>query len=498
MLKGFNSANKTTFNTCRLGAAKSCTAIALLVLSGCAIGPDYHRPNALIDAGPLAFKNDSAWKLAQPASVDIAETWWTVYGDPQLNQLVDRANQANQSLAQAQAQYRQAMSLVPAAQAANAPTLGASANEGRGLAYTQGAQAQGNSHTWSFLAGWEPDFWGRVSHTVEAANANAQASADDYGAARLAVQATLVNDYLQLRMLDSQAELYALLVNGYAKALQITQSQQRLGVSSYTDVELANATLMAAKAQAADIKLVRDQLEHAIAVLTGSIPARFTIAPLQSGATLPQLPTVPLTLASELLERRPDIAAAERRVAAANANIGIQSSAWFPNLQLAASYGNAGPSLGDWFYTPYQAWAVGGTLAATLFDGGLRNAQSEQVNAAFDAAAAAYRQTVLNGFQEVEDNLSAVAELRHEIEFQNAAVQSSRVAERAILSQYRAGTALYTAVISVQATRMANERTALQLQARLYAASVTLIKAIGGGWHGIAPTTGAAIAEVHS
>ena len=491
MLKGFNSANRTAFNIWRDGAAKSCTAIALLLLAGCAVGPDYQRPAALADAGALALKENAAWKSAQPSAVDLSESWWTVYGDARLNQLVEQANKSNQSLAMAQAQYRQAKALVPSAQAANAPTLGMSASEGRGLAYSQGAPAQGNSHNWSFQAAWEPDFWDRVSRTVEAASANAQASADDLSAARLAVQATLVNDYLQLRMVDSQSELFAQLVGGYGKALQITQAQARLGVAGPTDVELANATLNAAKAQATDLALTRGQLEHAMAVLTGSIPARFSIAPLPPGATPPQLPTLPASLASELLERRPDIAAAERRVAAANANIGVARAAWFPRLQLASNYGNAGPSLGDWFFTPYQAWAIGGTLAGTLFDGGLRTAQAEQAKAAFDAAAAAYRQTVLNGFQEVEDNLRALTELQHEWEFQNAAVQSSRVAEHSILSQYRVGTAPYTAVVTVQASRLTNERTALQLQARLFTASVALIKAIGGGWHGAAPDTAA-------
>ena len=298
-------------------------------------------------------------------------------------------------------------------------------------------------------------------------------------------------------MLDSQSALYVQLIGGYAKALQITQSQLRMGVTSNSDVELAKATLSGAQAQAADIQLTRAQLEHAIAVLTGSLPARFSIAELPTGAMLPQLPAVPATLASELLERRPDIAAAERRVAAANANIGVARAAWFPNLQLAANYGNAGPSLGSWFYTPYQAWALGGTLASALFDGGLRTAQNAQAKAVFDAAAAAYRQTVLSGIQEVEDNLSAMAELQHEMEFQSAAVKSSRAAERALLSQYRAGTAPYTAVVSIQATRLANERTALQMQARLFTASVALIKAIGGGWNGKAPFDATAVAEIH-
>lgn len=482
MHTGFKTIDRTALRGWRQSAAMSISAITLAVLAGCAAGPDYQRPSALADAAPLAFKEDAAWKSAQPAAVDTTEPWWTAYADAQLNALVTQANASNQSLAQAQAQYRQAQALVPAAQAANTPTLGLSASEGRAQAYTQGAPTLGNSHAWSLQAGWEPDFWGRISRTVEAASANAQASSDDYQAARLAVQASVVNNYLQLRLADRQSDLYTLLIAGYTKSLQITQAQQRLGVASPTDVELANATLQSAQAQAADIGLTRSQLEHAIAVLTGNIPARFSIARLPADGLAPQLPTVPAILPSELLERRPDIAAAERRVAAANANIGVAQSAWFPSLKLAASYGNAGPSLDNWFFTPFEAWAVGGTLAATLFDGGLRTAQNAQAKAAFDAAAAAYRQTVLNGIQEVEDNLSAMAELQHEMQYQEAAVQSSRNAERAILSQYRAGTTPYTAVVTVQASRLTNERTLLQLQGRMFTASVALIKAIGGGW----------------
>ena len=466
----------------RAAAAPWAAALALLLLAGCAVGPDYQRPAALADASAPAFKESAAWKPAQPGQADSQQAWWAVFQDATLNQLLEQAMQSSQTLAQAQAQYRQALALVPAAQAANLPTLGLSASAGRGESFTQGVSTLGNSHAWSLQAGWEPDFWGRVSRSVELAGAAAQASADDFAAARLTLQATLVTDYLQLRMLDRQSDLYARTVDGYTKALHITQAQLRLGVASQTDVELANATLAAAQAQAQDVLLSRAQLEHAIAVLSGKLPAQFAIARLAADASLPQLPSVPGLMPSELLERRPDIAAAERRVAQANANIGVVKAAWFPNLTLSAAYGNAGPLLDNWFYTPYEAWAVGGTLAASLFDGGLRSAQNDQAKAAFDAAAAAYRQTVLNGFQEVEDNLSALAQLQHELEFQGAALQSARVAERATLSQYRAGTAPYTAVVSVQATSLNTERALLQLQGRLYAASVTLVKALGGGW----------------
>jgi len=483
MFFGFHSSAMTRRIGWCTAAARCCTALTLTALAGCAVGPDYQRPQVLPDSVQPAFKESGAWKPAQPGQVDSSEHWWTAYNDAVLNQLVEQAGRANQTLAQAQAQYRQAAALVPAAQSAGLPTLGVSASEGRGQAFTEGVNALSPSHAWSFQAGWEPDFWGHVSRSVELAGASAQASAADYAAARLTVQATLVNDYFQLRMLDRQSDLYQRVIEGYQKALHITQAQYRLGVAAQADVALANATLTSAQAQAADIRLTRGQLEHAIAVLTGVLPAQFSIAALAPDAALPEPAQVPSVVASELLQRRPDIAGAERRVATANANIGVVRSAWFPSLTLGASYGNAGPDLANWFYTPYQAWAVGGTLAATLFDGGLRTAQNDQARAAFDAAAAAYRQTVLAGFQEVDDNLTAIAELRHEIAFQNAAVQSSRLSERSILSQYRAGTAQYTAVITVQATTLANERAVLQLQARLYAATITLVKALGGGWH---------------
>ena len=492
MSPGFHLSDAKRRLAWRSAVARWCTALSLTALAGCAVGPDYQRPQALPGTEPPAFKESGAWKPAQPGQVDLSDHWWTAYNDAVLNQLVEKAATANQTLAQAQAQYQQAAALVPAAQSANLPTLGVSASEGRGQVFSQGVSDLAPSHAWSFQAGWEPDFWGHVSRSVELADASAQASAADYAAARLTVQASLVNNYFQLRLLDRQSDLYLRVIAGYQKALQITQAQYRQGVAAQSDVELANATLTSAQAQAADIRLTRGQLEHAIAVLTGALPAQFSIVALAPDAALPPPVQVPAIVASELLERRPDIAGAERRVAAANANIGVVRSAWFPTLTLAASYGNTGPDLANWFYTPYQAWAVGGTLAATLFDGGLRTAQNDQAKAAFEAAAAAYRQTVLAGFQEVEDNLTALAELAHEIAFQTAAVQSSRVSERSILSQYRAGTAQYTAVVTVQASTLANERAVLQLQARHYAAAVALMKALGGGWH-----TGAATPAAH-
>ena len=481
----------------RQGTVLSLTA-ALAILSGCAVGPNYSRPAPLVDASAPAFSDSAAWKMAEPGQADIQSDWWTVYQDTLLNQLVAQAMQANQSLAQTQAVYAQAQALVPAAQAANSATLAASAGVNRAQAYSQGASSVTTTHAWGLQAAWEPDFWGRVSRSVELAGANAQAGAADLANARLVLQATVVNDYLQLRLIDRQLDLYDRLITGYQKALKIVEAQLRNGVAGPSDVELARATLSAAQAQAEDLQLSRGQLNHAIAVLVGKLPAQFSIARLPADAALPVAPAVPAVIPSQLLERRPDIAAAERRVAAANANIGVVRSAWFPNLTLAGSYGNAGPSFDNWLNTPFEAWALGATLAGSLFDGGLRDAQNAQAKAAFDAAAAGYRQTVLAGFQDVEDNLTALAQLQREIAYQKAATDSSLAAERVTLRQYQAGTVPYTTVVTVQATALNNQRTVVQLQSRLLLASVALIKAIGGGWHAPTDTTAAPSASAAS
>ncbi len=457
-------------------------ALVLSALAGCATGPDYAKPPAPIGATAAAFKEDSAWKSATPGSADISSAWWQLYADAQLSSLVEQANAANFSLQQVQAQYRQSLALVDTAQAAWYPSLGATAAPGRARASSSGVYSINSTHSLQLQSSWVPDVWGRVSRQVEAATASSEASAADLAAARLLVQTTLVNNYLQLRLADRQQQIYAQTLEGYEKALRLTQSQLRAGVVTRSDVSLANATLKAAQAQAIDIRLTRSQLEHAIAVLLGKTPAEFSIAPLANGAALPILPNVPLGVPSSLLERRPDIAAAERRVAVANANIGVAQAAWYPSLTLGTSVGNAGPGLVAWFSKSQAVWAVGATLAGTLFDGGLRTAQNAQARAAFDGAAAQYKQTVLNGFLEVEDNLAAQRELGQELAAQHEALASAKESERILLAQYRAGTASYQAVITAQTLALNNERTALQLQGRQMASSVALVKALGGGW----------------
>ena len=450
-----------------------------LGVAGCSAGPDYQRPAPPPGVDLPAFKESGLWRPAAPAQIDPQGRWWTAYGDAPLNALVEQANAANPTLAQAEAQYRQAQALAAGARAALYPTAGLGASVSRSRSITSGVSSLGNAHAWSLEASWEPDLWGGARRNVEAAGDAAQASAADLAAARLAVQAAVADNYLQLRLADEQRALYASTIEGYQKALALTQAQYRAGVVTSADVALAQNTLAAAQAAAADVDLTRRQLEHALAALLGQTPGAFDLpaAPLQA-----ELPAAPPGLPSQLLERRPDIAAAERRVAAANAQIGVAQAAYFPNLTLGASGGYQGSGFGPWFLAPGRVWALGATLAGTLFDGGARSAQVEQARANLDAAAAGYRQTVLNGFQEVEDNLAALGELAREQAAQQEAARAAHESARVLLAQYRAGTASYTAVVTAQALALTADRAVLQLRGRQFAASVALIKAIGGGW----------------
>ncbi len=450
-------------------------------LGACAVGPDYQRPSAPEGVSAPAFKEGGQWKTATPASADSAKPWWSAFGDSRLDALVEEANRANQDVQVAEAQYRQAQALVQNARSDFFPTLGANASVDRQRGKNAfGVSTLGNSHAWSLDASWEPDLWGRVRRGVENASDNAQASDADLAAARLAVQASVVSDYIQLRVADAQQKLFERTLEAFRKSLKITQSQYRAGVVTRGDVELANTTLQAAQAQAVDNDLTRRQLEHAIAVLLGKTPSQFSIAQDEFALRLPE---VPVGVPSELLERRPDIAGAERRAAAANAGIGVAQAAYYPSLSLTASGGFGGAGLGPWLAAPDKVWALGFALAGTLLDGGARSAQVAQARAAFDASAAQYRKTVLGGFQEVEDNLAALELLARERESQDLAVKSAREAERVALSQYRAGTTTFLSVVTAQSLALTNERTALDLQGRQFAASVALVKAVGGGWN---------------
>jgi len=447
-----------------------------LLFAGCAAGPDYHRPNLPATPAALqAYAEDGPWRQAAPTQADDHGSWWLRYGDAGLDALLQQVSDANQTLQQAQAQFRQAQAVELGAHAPLWPQLDVAAQASRARTRTAtGTQLQSNREA-SVVASWEPDLWGRLRRSVEAADAEARASQADLAAVRLEVQAAAVDGYIQLRLNDSLHDLFARTVDAYQRSLQIAEAQLRTGVATQADVSLARSTLAAAQAEAVDVDLVRSQTEHALAVLAGKAPADFRLgaAPLQL-----QLPPAPAALPSQLLERRPDIAAAEQRVIAANAGIGIARTAWFPDLDLSASRGEA--ALGSWATAPAAVWAVGASLAATLFDGGARRAQNAAARAAFDAAAADYRQTVLAGFQDVEDNLAALRELAQERQYAEQALQAARDSQDVLLRQYQSGTTTYLAVIQSQALALDSERNSLQLRARELAAGVALIKALGG------------------
>lgn len=458
-------------------------AAALAALAGCAVGPDYVRPAMNI---PAAYKESGPWRGASPGTIDAHSEWWRAYGDTTLDRLVTRADAANQNIRQAQAQYRQAQAAAAAARASFWPTLDASAGAQRARTNTNGLRL-GNTYSVGLTAGWEPDLWGGIRRSVEAGEAASQASAADLAAARLSIQATVAQDYMQLRVTDLQLDLYTRTLAGYQKALQLTQSQYASGVALRSDVALAQNQLSTAQAQALDLRAQRSQLEHALAILVGKAPADFSLPPAAGGQAgslaLPmRLPETPVGVPSQLLERRPDIAAAERRAAAANASIGVARAAYFPALTLGASGGYSSGSFAQWFNLPGRVWALGATLAESLFDGGLRKARSDEAIAAYDAAVAQYKQTVLGGFQEVEDNLALLRILRDEAAAQEQAVQSAQLALRLALAQYRAGTSIYLNVITAQTLALGAERSLAQLHGRQLLASVALITATGGGW----------------
>jgi NodT family efflux transporter outer membrane factor (OMF) lipoprotein len=443
-------------------------------LTGCAIGPDYVKPSV---ETPAVFKEaPSNWKLAEPQDLAPRGQWWQVFGDPVLNGLLEQVEVSNQNIKQAEAQYRQAEALVQGARAGLFPSMGADVSATR----SGSSAGVGNKFSLNLNAGWEPDIWGKIRRTVEANQSGAEASAADLAAAKLSAQASVAQNYFQLRVADLQRELFQRTVEGYQKSLQMSRNKYAVGVVGRSDVAQAETQLKATQAQAVDLELQRAQLEHAIAVLIGKAPANFS---LPAAPFTAKLPAIPGALPSRLLERRPDIAAAERRAAAANAEIGVAKAAYFPDLTLSASGGFVASSFAHWLSVPNRIWSLGPALVATLFDGGLRASKTKQAEAGYDATVANYRQTVLAAFQEVEDNLAALRILEQEAALQDAAVLAAQESERLALNQYQAGTVDYLQVVSAQTAALSNQRSAAQLTARQLAASVLLVKALGGGWN---------------
>ena len=461
--------------------AAALAAVALM-LAGCMVGPDYVRPTA---PTPAAFKEMTEWKVAQPRDDAPRGAWWDAFGDQDLDALMRQVDLSNQTIAAAAARMREAQAATQAARAALFPVVtgnAAAARSGRaaGTSTGSGAPTVANSYNVAVDINWEIDLWGGVRRGVESSTAAAQASAADLAAATLSAQALLAQDYLLLRVQDAQIELLKDTVAGYEKSLQLTRNQYAAGVIARGDVAQAEAQLKSTQAQVLDARITRAQLEHAIAVVVGKPPAELAIAPRPLTATFP---AIPVALPSELLERRPDVAAAERRAAAANAQIGVAQAAFFPSLSLSAVGGVQNSALGNLLSLPSRYWALGAALAQTVFDAGLRSAQKEQAIATYDETVANYRSTVLTAFAEVEDNLAALALLEQAAAVQDEAVKAARESAAIAANQYKAGTASYLAVVVLQAAELNSERAALAILARRLTASVALIKAVGGGWN---------------
>lgn len=470
-----------------------CTSALAAVLSGCAVGPDYKKPDV---PGADAYKDDAwkeqaGWKPAQPGDTAERGAWWEVFADAELNDLMKQVDVSNQSLKQAEAQYRQASALVSGARASFLPTVTANLSATRtgrystngGGTVTGGTVAAGKGYTNSYQlpisATWEPDLWGSVRRTVEGDVASAQASAATLANTRLSLQATLAQTYFQLRIADEQKRLLDDTVAAYQKALDLTQNQYNVGVAARSDVVQAQTQLKSAQAQAIDLGVARAQYEHAIAVLVGKAPSQFSLAAKSLKAHPPK---IPLELPSVLLERRPDVAVAERQAAQASAQIGVATAAWFPSLTLSATGGYSNSSWSKLLEAPSRYWSIGPKIAETLFDGGARRAQTAQARAGYDAAVANYRQVSLAAFQNVEDQIAALRILEQEAQAQDEAVKLAEQALAIAINQYRAGIVSYLNVITAQNTAYSNERTAITLLGTRYNDSIALIKALGGGW----------------
>jgi NodT family efflux transporter outer membrane factor (OMF) lipoprotein len=454
-----------------------------LLLTGCTVGPKYTQPTITT---PPAFKENAEWKIAQPSENTIRGKWWEIFGDIQLNSLEERIEVGNQNLKVFQARFEQARALVRFARAGKYPSVAV----GTTLANlrqseTRALHSASSPNYYSDLllssdVSYEADVWGRVRQTIESSREVAQATAADLEAVRLSLHAELASDYFELRGLDAEKRLLDSTVDSYVKALELTSNRFRGGIATDADVAQAETQLATTRALSIDVGVQRAQREHAIAALVGTAPSdlQLALAPLD----LP-IPAVPVGVPSELLERRPDIAGAERRVAAANEQIGIAKTAFYPTVLLHATQGLEGRSFASWFLGPSIFWTVGPSAVLTVFDAGRRRSISAQAQAAYDQTAASYRQTVLVAFEEVEDNLSALRILQQEAQTQQEAIASAERSLTLSNNRYRGGVTSYLEVITAQNAALANELTAVGILRRRMSASVLLIKALGGGWN---------------
>jgi NodT family efflux transporter outer membrane factor (OMF) lipoprotein len=479
------------------------TVCGASLVCACAVGPNYHRPAASV---PTAYREapPEGWKAGQPQDLTSRGSWWSIYDDAVLDDLEKQVDISNQTLKASEAAFRQAVAVLQQARASFFPdvTLEAAATRSRGSANTSGGGGSSLSTTttsgsainlggstrgsttqnlFSLGAGvsWVPDIWGRVRRLVESDTASAQASAADLESVRLAAQGQLAQDYFELRVADELERLLQETMVAYQRSLDITRNRYTVGVAAQTDVVTAQTQLENTHASAISVEATRAQLEHAIAVLIGKTPSELSIAPAPLSGTIPE---VPVGVPSTLLERRPDIAAAERQLAATNAQIGVAIAAYFPTLTLSGSGGFESSSISNLLQAPSRVWSAGPQLAATLFDAGARSAQVAAARAAYDTSVANYRQTVLTGFQQVEDDLSALRVQARQAEVQNRAVDLARKAEQLTLNEYKAGVIDYLSVVQAQAIALTSEESALTIRQSRLTASVLLIEALGGGW----------------
>jgi NodT family efflux transporter outer membrane factor (OMF) lipoprotein len=465
-------------------------ALALFT-PACVVGPKYVKPSAPVAASfkeplPPAFKEAKGWKQGEPLDDMHRGKWWEIFADSDLNALEEQIDGANQTLAAAEAQYRGARAAVRVARAAYSPTISASGSLlGSGSSGNVGTTGTGGAHQSALItlpdvtASWAPDIFGGVRRAVEASVATAQATAADLETTRLLLESELALDYFQLHGLDAEKLLLDTNVKAYEQALQLTMNRYNQGVASQVDVAQAQTQLEQTRAQSTDTLVARQQFEHAIAILLGKPPSEFTIsfAPIKAN-----LPSVPGLIPSELLERRPDVAGNERRVASANAQIGVAIAAYYPQITLSAGGGLESSSIVSLFTWPSRFWSVGPAVSELFLDGGRRRGLTEEAQANYDVTVANYRQSVLTAFQNVEDNLAALRILEEEARQQANAITYAERSLQLANAQYQGGITTYLQVITAQAAALTNEVTGIQLQTRRMMASVSLIQALGGGW----------------
>jgi len=449
--------------------------IVLIGLAGCTVGPDYVRPSAPMSA---TFKEAEGWTKAMPADAVDRGDWWNLFNDPMLDKLERHVEVSNQNLAAAEAAYRQARALVREQRAAYFPTVSLGGS-GQG-AKTPGVAAAGNYKV-DIGATWEPDVWGSIRRTVEGGRASAQASAADLATAKLSAQGELAANYLQLREADAEAALLTATVDAYARSLEITQNRYAVRIAAKSDVLLAQTQLANARASLTTLTQQRAQLEHAIAVLTGQAPGDFSLAVAPQWSQ--QTPEIPVGLPSTLLQRRPDIAAAERRVAAANAQIGVAEAAFFPTFSLTGSVGDQASQLLQLFSSQTSLWSLGITVAETVFDGGARRARTDQAKAAYDQTVAQYRQVTLAALQGVEDQLAATRILAQRAALLAEASRAADEAEQISLNQYKARLVDYSTVVIAQASALSARQSLAQSIRDRQTTAVALIQALGGSFH---------------